>query len=588
MKLKPWLVLTSAIIAFVVPAPDLSGCTVFLHARKGGPFILGENFDFPTGLGQIQVNLKGISKRAFISVPEKALRWTSKFGSVTFNQNGREFPYSGMNEAGLVIVKLMLDETVYPGPDERFGLEELQWIQYHLDVSASVEDIVRSDADVRVSYKSIAPLHFFAADARGHAAVVEYLDGRTVCHTGEDLRHRVLTNSIYRDSIGYLESLNAEARNKLLAEEGRTRSVDRFAKAALLIMDPARETDGDPMAAAFDVLGQVAQNSTHWSIVYDLKRRALRLKTAKNRETRELRLSEFNFSAGAKKLWIDIDRSFQGPSDFTEFDPAANAKLIDSVWDSMEGFLSELPFRKEWARYPNEVDSREIRRFKASAAKTIIELLKSSNFDSARTEIEKIRASSDEYYFGESEMALHAVNMAQNDGRRLPDAIAMLQLSAEIFPRSAMVHYWLGKGFGFSGKQDLAVENFRRALDLDPEYKPAKWDLEGLEAIRNPTVLDEAALTAYAGEYGERRFSMEEGRLVYERQGQTKIILIPMTLDRFMCRGYDNLRFRFLRENGEVTAVEAYYNDGRVLLSKRTKRNFFSPAAEWGMISGER
>ena len=35
-----------------------------------------------TGLGHIQVNLRGIEKRAFISIPEKVLSWKSRYGSI--------------------------------------------------------------------------------------------------------------------------------------------------------------------------------------------------------------------------------------------------------------------------------------------------------------------------------------------------------------------------------------------------------------------------------------------------------------------------------------------------------------------------
>jgi choloylglycine hydrolase len=32
----------------------------------------------------------------------KTISWISKYGSITFNQYGREFPTGGMNEKGLV------------------------------------------------------------------------------------------------------------------------------------------------------------------------------------------------------------------------------------------------------------------------------------------------------------------------------------------------------------------------------------------------------------------------------------------------------------------------------------------------------
>ena len=43
------------------------------------------------------------------------ISWTSKFGNVTFNQYGKEFPTGGMNENGLVIELMWLNEARYPG-----------------------------------------------------------------------------------------------------------------------------------------------------------------------------------------------------------------------------------------------------------------------------------------------------------------------------------------------------------------------------------------------------------------------------------------------------------------------------------------
>ena len=90
------------------------------------------------------INKRGVTKTVRRGTP--ALTWTSKYGSITFNQYGREFAHGGMNEAGLVIELMWLQETQYPGPDDRFGLDCLQWVQYHLDTSATVAEVLASDA----------------------------------------------------------------------------------------------------------------------------------------------------------------------------------------------------------------------------------------------------------------------------------------------------------------------------------------------------------------------------------------------------------------------------------------------------------
>lgn len=62
------------------------------------------------------------------------------YGSVTFNQCGREWPFGGMNEAGLVIEMMMHPEASYPQPDSRKAVAMTPWIQYQLDNFNAVEE----------------------------------------------------------------------------------------------------------------------------------------------------------------------------------------------------------------------------------------------------------------------------------------------------------------------------------------------------------------------------------------------------------------------------------------------------------------
>jgi tetratricopeptide (TPR) repeat protein len=59
-------------------------------------------------------------------------------------------------------------------------------------------------------------------------------------------------------------------------------------------------------------------------------------------------------------------------------------------------------------------------------------------------------------------------------------AIEILKLQAEIFPESANSYDSLGEVFEASDQLDLAEKNFRKALEIDPEFEPSK---EGLERV---------------------------------------------------------------------------------------------------------
>jgi len=83
-------------------------CTTFVLKDKAGRVFFGRNFDFPGGPGHIHVNLRGARKSSLATPGEKPLTWTARYGSISFNQNGREFPYGGINEAGLVVEQMGL------------------------------------------------------------------------------------------------------------------------------------------------------------------------------------------------------------------------------------------------------------------------------------------------------------------------------------------------------------------------------------------------------------------------------------------------------------------------------------------------
>ncbi|MEL6719395.1 MAG: hypothetical protein AAFP82_11815 [Bacteroidota bacterium] len=53
--------------------------------------------------GYFLVNRRGVLKKAFRIGYNKRVKWTSKYGSVTFNQVAQDMPNGGMNEKGLVI-----------------------------------------------------------------------------------------------------------------------------------------------------------------------------------------------------------------------------------------------------------------------------------------------------------------------------------------------------------------------------------------------------------------------------------------------------------------------------------------------------
>jgi choloylglycine hydrolase len=217
------------IVLFMIPALSVFPCSSFL-LKNGEQMVFGKNYDWHLEFGYLMINKRGVAKTAMQAgtATDSPATWTSRYGSVTFNQYGREFPMGGMNEAGLAIEIMMLNETEYPIPDSRPVVKNLQWVQYQLDRFSTVKELLAGLSLVRIPPSETYGLHYFACDKTGQCASIEFLNGRTVIHTKETLPVNVLTNSTYQNSLAFYK------RAGMNLPTG-TGSLDRFARAAGLI-----------------------------------------------------------------------------------------------------------------------------------------------------------------------------------------------------------------------------------------------------------------------------------------------------------------------------------------------------------------
>ena len=297
---SPFLVVLGIALGFSVPA---DACTTFC-LRDEGRILFGKNYDWHLGDGLLVVNQRGLARTAGVD-GDKPASWLSRYGSVTFNQYGRDFPSGGMNEAGLVIELMWLEGVRYPAPDQRPAVDVLQWIQYNLDSHATVAEVLAADQKVRI--KGEVPLHYLVADRKGQVATVEFLNGRLVAHTGKNLPVAALTNSTYRQS----ESFRRQASQRGTVPEGQG-SLERFARAADRVAK-FEGRKGDAVAYAFETLDQVAQGPfTKWSIVYEIDRARIHFRTESHRPVRTLSLAGLDFECGHPVRVLPLDKKVEG------------------------------------------------------------------------------------------------------------------------------------------------------------------------------------------------------------------------------------------------------------------------------------
>lgn len=311
------LCITGMVLAASVPA---SACSeIFIDADK----ISARTFDFPFGDGMAVITPRG--------TPQKSadLAWTSKFGNVTFKVKlpadriklpqdpGATYFLSdvdGINERGLKIGLYFLGEAEYPKADSRPAIEITSLLRYYLDNFETVAEVIADAASgaYRVVEIPADPsplrLHMYLHDASGDSAILEYIGGQLIVH--RDPRVRVLTNSIYADSLaalGRYEDFGGKERIP-----GSTDSLDRFVRGAynLKHLAPASSSD-EAVAYGFDTVGTIAACPgdawpTYWTIVTDMTNRRVFIRTASDPDTSYIDLKKIDFSAGRPVLSLDM------------------------------------------------------------------------------------------------------------------------------------------------------------------------------------------------------------------------------------------------------------------------------------------
>jgi len=311
--------------------------------------VLAENYDYNFDHGVIVVNLKGTIKENGRLPGEKSIRWTVKYGSISFNQFSLELPVSGMNEKGLAVALMWHDDGDFGDDDKYVRLSGLQWIQYQLDNYQNIAEVMHGLETLRPKKEAI-PLHYIILDANGECLMVEFIDG--ILHLRRNPDVPVLTNSSYGNSVEFAASGSS---GEVMTGNS---SLARFSR----LYKKYCETNHDlsNIATGFDWLdsakqipeqdqlfpwGEDSQNTTitAWSVLFSPSTRTILLKTARNDSIREIRLKDFCFEKESKYYLLDIN---EGEGDkinnlFTPYTKEASRNLIHQTARSFQMTIAE-------------------------------------------------------------------------------------------------------------------------------------------------------------------------------------------------------------------------------------------------------
>lgn len=279
-------------------------CTA-LCLEDGDHCVFGANQDNTLEIGTLFVNARNAEKTTWDpSTSGEYARWISRYGSVTINLVGYQMAWAGMNEAGLMISTMSVPESRGPTPDERPPFQGPFWMQYQLDSHSTVEEVIASDAEIRVPESTVD--HYLVCDRTGQCATIEFLEGRLVYHTGESLPIAALTNNTYEESVSaWQESLAANS-------EPEDDSLWRFATASNRLSSFEPSSGDDAIAYAFETLGAVSRDDTVWSFVFDPADMRVYFRTRHNPRIRYLDFSSLEFSCHSPVRMLDVHADVSG------------------------------------------------------------------------------------------------------------------------------------------------------------------------------------------------------------------------------------------------------------------------------------
>ena len=336
------------ISCLLYPQQEAKACTAFLLSTPKKK-VMGKSYDWHTSDGLIMVNKRAVAKRAF-AVPTgyrvTYAKWTSLYGSVTFNQYGREMPLGGLNEKGLAIEVLWLRSTSHGALKKNVPtLNELQWIQYHLDTSASVPEMIKSAKKLQIA-RIYGSVHYFACDRQGRCATFEYLKGRLVIHKGKTLPFPALTNHTYHRSIRYLKKHKGFGGKRKIPKNRY--SLPRFCRAAAAAKS-YNAKKGPQVPFALSLLKNVRMGSySKWHIVYDLEKWIIYFRNAHQKKTIAIHAlkQDYNCKTAVKVMDLQGSVSKKLHRKWGLYSHKLNHKLIKTSFSRLSS-----PFPNRLLRY---------------------------------------------------------------------------------------------------------------------------------------------------------------------------------------------------------------------------------------------
>ena len=246
-------------------------------------------------------------------------------------------------------------------------------------------------------------------------------------------------------------------------------------------------------------------------------------------------------------------------------DNTSGGRYLDRINDAITNVLYNQPFDAP----------------KQSIAETLIKTVLDRDVASAIKQYRDLKASqASTYDFGEPELNTLGYQLLQM--KKVPEAIEIFKLNTEAYPQGFNTYDSLGEAYMVHGDKELAIANYKKSLELNPQNGGAKTALAKLEgtgsepakATKEVTV-DPKIYDAYAGDYELApnfilTISNEGGHLMGQATGQAKVELFPSSETEFFLKVVD-AQVTFVKDGeGHISSL-VLHQGGRDMPAKKIK-----------------
>ncbi len=234
------------------------GCSLFTALADPENLIFGRNFDweYSPALLLFTDPPDGYASAAMVDIKYLGY-WHENAGTILEESvlerlsllDAPYLPFDGINETGLAVGMAAVPSGNMPVDPDKETVDSLLVIREILDHARHVDEAIDILARFNIDYGNGPALHYLIADLSGESALVEFYQGEM----------RIIYNKFdWHQATNFLVSSVDEQ------SQGHCWRYDK-------ILDQLSGQDGNvSVAQAFVLLEGVAQESTQWSVVYEM------------------------------------------------------------------------------------------------------------------------------------------------------------------------------------------------------------------------------------------------------------------------------------------------------------------------------